>query len=295
LTIRSTIRPYMTMAEGLAFSKNANLLLSATSHGTAYMWILPWGIQVPTLAWFQDRRELNTNVVYFNHLSSMAGGSENRLLVWDTFSGRLLAELEGHRSWISRIALSPDEKWVASSALDGMVKVWDLHRLREARTLDGHGGSPVRSLCWSADGQVLLSGANDRRIFVWELDRPEQYRQLERAVAAAQAALVQHPEDPAALTTLGRWYAFRGHDDWAVQMFAKAIAGGADVSPLLLARSLWKQGRTAEALDAFNAALRKAGDPQEKFYLTLCRDAVRASERGSAALIAPAASSIVRP
>lgn len=271
--IEISVQPYMTMAESIDFSRSDCVLLSATSHGTAYLYILPWGVQVPTLAWFQSRRELSSNVVYRGNLRTMVAGSGKRLLVWDTFSGKLLAGLEGHRGIINRVALSSDDRWVASGSQDGLVKVWDLDELREARTLDGHGRLATYGLCWSEDGSVLLSGGGDGNVCVWEPGRPADYRRFASQVRQATDVLARDPDDTAALMTLGRWYAFRGHDGWAERLFAQLGHSPAGEVHLVRARVFWNCGQLHSALKEFDAALRECRQDQ-RFYLALCRKAV---------------------
>src|SRR5207245_2689242 len=103
-----------------------------------------------------------------------------------------------------------------------------------------------------------------------------------------------------ALAVLGEWYAFRGLDDWGVEVLEKARAGGAAVNPMTLARCYWKLSGTLPATSRlrpedclaagareYHSALAGAKDEQEKFYLGLCLAAV---ERQAAALpSAPAA------
>jgi len=218
--IRTTIRPDMTLTESLTFSANGALLLSATSHGDAYMWLLPWGIKVPTLGWLQPRRELSGNVVFARHAGVAAAGSGKQLIIWETLRGKLLAALEGHRGVIEHVAISPDEQWIASGSRDGTIKVWNLNDLREARTLAGFGA--VYGLCWSADGRVLLSGSGDGYAIAWQVDRPAEYRRLLPNLAGALDSLAGNGNDKAALRTLATWYAFRGHDNWAAEIAARA-------------------------------------------------------------------------
>jgi hypothetical protein len=131
------------------------------------------------------------------------------------------------------------------------------------------------------------SASEDKTVKIWDFSRPRRYREFERRIEQAEAALSSAPEDPAALATLGEWYAFRGLNDWAVEMLERARAGGAAVSPLMLARSYWllsddlppggglKRGDClAAARREFGKALDAAKDESEKFYLQLCIGAV---------------------
>jgi Flp pilus assembly protein TadD len=85
-------------------------------------------------------------------------------------------------------------------------------------------------------------------------------------------------DDPAALATIGQWYAFRGDHEWAAQLLTRARAGGAKVSALTLARCYWQLGRPADAAREF-ARARDAGEAPRD-YLNLC---IAATTRESSA------------
>ena len=46
-----------------------------------------------------------------------------------------LTTLTGHASWINEIALSPDEKWIASASDDATVKVWSVEHEKCVQSL----------------------------------------------------------------------------------------------------------------------------------------------------------------
>jgi hypothetical protein len=72
---------------------------------------------------------------------------------------------------------------------------------------------------------------------------------------------------------LGKWYALRGVDDWAVTLLEQARAGGTDISPLLLARCYWRLGRSSDAVREFSAAIGRNEAPAQ--YLELCLAALK--------------------
>jgi TPR repeat protein len=80
--------------------------------------------------------------------------------------------------------------------------------------------------------------------------------------------------DPAALATLGEWYAFRGGDHWAVEFLSRARERGAAVAALTLARSYWSLNRNGEARREFQIALEQCKDAGEATYLGWCIQAI---------------------
>jgi len=75
--------------------------------------------------------------------------------LWDATDGRLLGELEGHKTLVNDSVFSPDGKTIASCSAD--VRLWSVDTRQELLTFAGS-GADVDHLMFSADGNTLVAG-----------------------------------------------------------------------------------------------------------------------------------------
>lgn len=63
---------------------------------------------------------------------------------------------------------SPDGKYIASGALDGIINIFDVAQGKLVGTLEGH-AMPIRSLCFSPDSQLLLTASDDGHMKLYDV------------------------------------------------------------------------------------------------------------------------------
>ena len=74
-----------------------------------------------------------------------------------------------HKGPVYSVAVSPDSKYVASSAEDKLIYIWDIASGEILKTYEGH-RYPVKYLEFSPDGNFLISAATTE-IRIWDLVR----------------------------------------------------------------------------------------------------------------------------
>jgi len=87
--------------------------------------------------------------------------------VWRAGSGERVGERGEHEGQVDCLAWSPDGELLASSGMDGIVRLWLASELRLVTLLRGH-RDLVRAVAWSPDGRTLASGSDDRTIRLWQ-------------------------------------------------------------------------------------------------------------------------------
>jgi WD40 repeat protein len=93
-------------------------------------------------------------------------GNDGRVCIWNAADGALVREFTGHTCHVYNVAFHPTQPLVVSGDLKGQLKVWNLDKGTEERTLDASvlhkydntfkadiGG--IRSMAFSEDGSLL--------------------------------------------------------------------------------------------------------------------------------------------
>jgi WD40 repeat protein/serine/threonine protein kinase len=94
-------------------------------------------------------------------------GEWDRLLVFDTSSGKRASVCEGHRDNVWALAFSPDGTRLVSGGEDGTARVWDVATGKLLATCQGH-SSKVIGVAFSPDGLRVVTASGDATVRQWE-------------------------------------------------------------------------------------------------------------------------------
>jgi len=151
--------------EGLAFAPNGRtLVISALAKGVV-LWDVIAGREISRIP---------TTAMPWAVLFSPEGDRlyvttwTGTLEVFETATGKSLAVVQGHQRLIPGLALSSDGRIVATSAEDGMIKLWDTHSFRSLMTLSPQ-ASTVVGLAFNQDTSRLACAAAFREILEYDL------------------------------------------------------------------------------------------------------------------------------
>lgn len=163
--------------DSLAFSPDGALLVSGARDKTIRRWSMKnyQPVAPPLTGHTDDVRSLTFN----ENGSILASGSEDKtMILWRNITANQpVSQTFTADNWVVSVAFSPVQANLLAIGVEDDVILWDTTKNEEVTTLSGH-EADIFSLAFSADGQTLASGSEDRTIRLWDVatgrlkDRP---------------------------------------------------------------------------------------------------------------------------
>ena len=91
---------------------------------------------------------------------------QETIQIWNVENGTCIKTLAGHEQYVLSVDWHPMENLLASSSLDGTVRIWDLNTGKCLQVL--HHDNDVWSIAWSHNGQMLASASHDLTAKIWD-------------------------------------------------------------------------------------------------------------------------------
>ncbi|KAK9804685.1 hypothetical protein WJX72_000013 [[Myrmecia] bisecta] len=92
------------------------------------------------------------------------GTEESLVRIWEVRQQKNVAKFEGHKGPVTSISFSENGYFLATSAQDG-VKLWDLRKLKNFKTLAPYESDPATCVSFDASGLYLAVGGADARVY----------------------------------------------------------------------------------------------------------------------------------
>lgn len=99
------------------------------------------------------------------------GGCDSTIKIWDVLKKYCTHNLKGSFGVVHLVQFHPDMSRLQlfSSSMDSKIRVWDLKSSTILCILESH-YSAVTSLCFSPDGDTMISSGRDKICIVWDLE-----------------------------------------------------------------------------------------------------------------------------
>ena len=118
---------------------------------------------------FKGNNEIISTCIFTPNMKQAISGTENgNIFVWNFKPQMRPFKFSGHKGAITDLAINPLGDIIASSSIDHTVRLWTNAVGGKNKILKCH-PSPIRSVDFSSDGKLLMTGSNDKTIKIFEL------------------------------------------------------------------------------------------------------------------------------
>ncbi len=151
--------------EALALHPTKPLLYALTRTGR----LVAWDTEEGWLQTFRDTAEVSYALILAEHAKDLyLGSGSGAIYALDPLSLSIKRTLRGHQGGIRGLAISPDQRTLASAGLDGKVMLWTIPEGLRTRTLEKH-SEGVRAVAFSPDGRYLASADKEGLLCIWNV------------------------------------------------------------------------------------------------------------------------------
>jgi WD40 repeat protein len=161
-----TLRGHRGAINAVAFSPDGKYIVTASLDNTARVWDVNTKGEVTKVA--DSLRNAIFTAGGRNLLMFKSDAKSDVVELWDTSTGKSVAELRGQPFSVYNPAFSADGRYVvtASAGTGNTACVWETPT-GKLRDLKGHTG-PIYSVALSSDGKYAVTASSDKTARVWE-------------------------------------------------------------------------------------------------------------------------------
>ncbi len=153
------------------FSTDRSYVLTGSNKGTPKLWNIKTGAlvrQFPVLRCAQDRFCMVNAKLSNDGRRILAYGQFNVVIVFDAFSGSVIARINDGAGSFRAATFSPDGRLIATGKETSGVKVWNAQNGNFVRSFS-ESKSITTDIKFSPDGKLLAASSNDSALRVWDL------------------------------------------------------------------------------------------------------------------------------
>lgn len=135
-----------------------------------------------------------------------------------------VGKLSGHPKKVGHVLFNPAaENILASASGDFTIKLWDIEAGSAKLTLKL--GDVIQSLCWSADGSLLVTTSRDKKLRVWDVRQQKPAQEVQSHAGAKNSRAVWMGEHDRIATTRFSRMSDRQLALWDIKAAREPIGG----------------------------------------------------------------------
>lgn len=159
------LRGHHDWVNNIALSPDKKMLMSVSEDNTIRIWDTTNGKCLHIL-------ERNEETVYDALFSpdgqNIISSWDEKICLWNISAKTWFKPMTGHTDPVSKIAFTPNKKYMVSSSWDNTIRIWDYQTGKCLQVLKGH-TDKANNLSFSADGKKLVSSSYDKTIRIWDI------------------------------------------------------------------------------------------------------------------------------
>ncbi len=165
---------HVSFVNTVAWSPDGKRIASGAWDDTVQVWDSTTGSMYVT---YRGHSSVVRSVAWSPDGKFIASSDDLTAQVWNASTGEHIFTYSGHTTFVSAVAWSPDGKRIASASDDQTVQIWNAPTVGtrssgpitggDVFTYPGHSRG-VRTIAWSPDSKLIVSGSEDRTAQVWE-------------------------------------------------------------------------------------------------------------------------------
>jgi WD40 repeat protein len=187
------LREHTEAVYAVAFSPDDAWIASGAGDRSVKLWDVRTGRRLLTLS---EPTDVVATLDFDGSGRLSAAGADKTIRTWTLAKqsggtvpvlATLVSSTLAHNSPILRVAYSPAGEWLASTASDGVVKIWNTKTWKEVRTLERQ-PDWAQGLAWSPDGMRLAVGRFDGSVAIYDVKTGRRVRDAVRGPARKASA-----------------------------------------------------------------------------------------------------------